>query len=146
MRRSRKHPHAHFSPTPRRLHLALACAAAFLTVVYSSTYRASADPSTSFSGTLVDRAGRAPLAGVEVALDDGEFTNTDEHGNFHFASIKPGKHPVKMSGGTLGCVVVTEIDLREGQSLEVTYPIDGSNRPDQDDFEVLVSRTDTPSR
>jgi Tol biopolymer transport system component len=47
-------------------------------------------------GTVVDKRGRKPLAGVRVTRPDGRSTETDENGRFELR-MPPGKHELTLS-------------------------------------------------
>ncbi len=92
-----------------------------------------------FVGTIRDRASKAPLANVRVALDTGQETVTDEHGRFAILDLKPGEHGVTLSGESVASVGTTET-FEGGKQLDATYDVDkkkGSGG-DEEEEEVLV--------
>ena len=50
--------------------------------------------------------GETGVAGAMVALDDGTYALTDEHGRYHFPSVKDGQRLVKVNLQTLGAGAV----------------------------------------
>lgn len=76
-----------------------------------------------FSGVVLRRGDRVPLAGVDVALDEGDgtlTTVTGARGEFRFDEVTPGPHKVHLRGATIGALDVP-VTLHAGKRLEVTY-------------------------
>jgi outer membrane protein OmpA-like peptidoglycan-associated protein len=62
--------------------------------------------------------GETGIARVMVALDDGTYALTDEHGRYHFPAVRPGQRLVKINLQTLAPGAVTTTD--EARVLHVT--------------------------
>src|SRR5262249_41781797 len=74
-----------------------------------------------FTGRVLSKGDRVPLAGVHVLLDSGELdATTDTDGRFHFDAVPLGRHVVTLRGPN---VTPTEnpVTLTRGIQLEVTY-------------------------
>ncbi len=95
-----------------------------------------------FEGTVRERAGKKPAAGVKVALDTGAFAVTDADGHFAFADLPPGTHGVTLSGERLTSVATSEV-LEAGKKLEAIYEIERKAEKaageEEDDLEIVVT-------
>ncbi|NNG45733.1 MAG: OmpA family protein, partial [Deltaproteobacteria bacterium] len=65
--------------------------------------------------------GEPGIGGAMVALDDGTYVITDEHGRYHFPAVRPGQRLVKINLQTLAPGAVTTTD--EARVLHVTNGI-----------------------
>jgi TonB family protein len=95
-----------------------------------------------FTGTVRERVGKQPAAGVKVALDTGAVAVTDAAGQFTFGDLPPGTHSVTLSGERLTTVATSEL-LEAGKKLEATYEIEHQTAKavaeDADDLEIVVT-------
>lgn len=98
-------------------------------------------PVENFTGTLVERGTRLPLAGILVTVyrTEGETpvgfeTTTDAAGVFHFFDLAPGAWKVRIEP-TSHYPVRTSEEIVQGQRTNVTYYVErGSYNP----FDVVV--------
>jgi TonB family protein len=96
-------------------------------------------------GRVRARAGRAPLAGIRVAitLADGTIreATTDTEGRFAFDDLVAGELSVAIEGERVTRVLTSE-SLAAGESLEVTYDVTVLDPEDdagsEDDLEIVV--------
>jgi TonB family protein len=77
-------------------------------------------PQVNFEGTVLDRFTKKPLAGVQVTLENGATTRTDEKGHFEFVDLPLGSHKVQVSGEKL-VTVSTEETLEKDKKKTVKY-------------------------
>jgi hypothetical protein len=95
-----------------------------------------------FVGTVRERVGKKPVAGVKVALDTGAFAVTDDAGHFTFNEVAPGTHAVTLSGERLTDVATSE-ELEAGKKLDATYEVDRKAEKlageEEDDLEIVVT-------
>jgi TonB family protein len=94
-----------------------------------------------FAGVVRDRATKAPLPNVRVALDTGQQTLTDEQGKFSIPDIVPGEHSVTLSGERLATVATTET-FDVAKKIDATYEVepkkDTPKNPDEEE-EIVVT-------
>lgn len=109
---------------------------------YSFTIKEEAPATATFEGVVRDRATQRPLAGVEVALENGPRATTDENGKFVFRGIEPGKHAITLSGPKL-TALRTEETFEAGKRLEAVYdvaaPAPAEAGADADDLELVIT-------
>lgn len=110
---------------------------------YVFTFPEEAPKTATFRGTVRSRSGSAPLAGVEITLDDGKRAVTDPKGQFVFEGIAPGTRTVTLSGERL-TPVRTEETLVAGKALDATYDVElapekGAIAAPSDDLEIVVT-------
>ncbi|HVJ88909.1 MAG TPA: TonB-dependent receptor, partial [Labilithrix sp.] len=109
---------------------------------YEFTLKVEAPTTSSFEGTVRDRATGAPLADVEVEVEGGGHAKTDAAGKFRIDDVAPGKHAVSLSGKAL-TTVRTEETFEAGKRLEASYdvvlPAAEAEGDDKDDLEIVVS-------
>jgi TonB family protein len=115
-----------------------------ITYRYEFTWTPTLIPKTTaeFEGTVRERQGKQPVAGVKVALDTGAFAVTDAQGHFVFHDVPPGVHSVTLSGERLTTIATSE-SLDVGKKLDAIYEID--KKPEKtagdegDDLEIEVT-------
>jgi TonB family protein len=96
-----------------------------------------------FAGVVRERGTQKPLAGVNVALDDGRIVTTDAEGRFQFEEVAPGARAVSLSGAQLK-TLKTEETVEAGKRVEAVYEIDFAPPPPEgaeeeaDDLEIVV--------
>jgi TonB family protein len=94
-----------------------------------------------FAGVVRDRATKAPLANVRVALDTGQQTLTGEDGTFSIPDVLPGEHSVTLSGEHLATVATTET-FDVAKRIDATYEVepkkDTPKNPDEEE-EIVVT-------
>jgi TonB family protein len=94
-----------------------------------------------FAGLVRDRASKAPLADVRVALDTGQQTLTDGHGAFSVADVPPGEHTVTLSGENLAPIGTTET-FEAAKRIDAVYEVepkkDTPKNPDEEE-EIVVT-------
>jgi TonB family protein len=98
-------------------------------------------PVENFTGVLVERGTRLPLAGILVTVyrTEGEIpvgfeATTDAKGNFHFFDLGPGTWKVRIEPSAYYPVRTSE-EIVEGERTQVTYYVErGSYNP----FDVVV--------
>ncbi|HVW26497.1 MAG TPA: TonB-dependent receptor [Polyangiaceae bacterium] len=109
---------------------------------YDFVLKQEAPTTAVFEGIVKRRATSAPLAGVDVVLDDGQRATTDERGHFHFDAVSPGGHRVSLSRSDLKAMQ-TEETFEAGKKLDATYdveeqPPEQTGSEDSDDLEIVV--------
>jgi len=97
-------------------------------------------------GQVVGRviAGKAPVAGALVVLDEAQQATTDEDGGFTFDEVEPGSHSLAVSADGFDEVVV-EIQVGAGAASETEIeltPIDASGDGDEPDDDGGASDDD----
>jgi TonB family protein len=94
-----------------------------------------------FAGVVRDRATKAPLSNVRVALDTGQQTLTKEDGTFSIPDVVPGEHSVTLSGEHLATVATTET-FDAAKRIDATYEVepkkDTPKNPDEEE-EIVVT-------
>ncbi|MES1188321.1 MAG: TonB-dependent receptor [Myxococcales bacterium] len=93
-------------------------------------------------GVVTVRGSKEPLVGVKVELDNGQATETDAQGHFHFEELEPGQRRVTLSRADLK-PLQTQEQIEAGQKLDATYEVDlaPANPPtgdDADDLEIVI--------
>ena len=74
-----------------------------------------------FTGRVLQKGERTPIAGVNVLLDDGSLSAlTDASGRFAFDAVPVGKHAVHLRGATIA-PADTDETFALNKRLEVTY-------------------------
>jgi TonB family protein len=109
---------------------------------YDFVLKQEAPTTAVFDGIVKTRGTSAPLAGVEVALDDGQRAITDGAGHFHFDAVAPGGHRVALSRSDLKAMQ-TEESFEAGKKLEATYDVEEqppqqTGSEESDDLEIVV--------
>lgn len=96
------------------------------------------------------------IGGAMVALDDGSYVLTDEHGRYHFPAVKPGQRLLKINLQNLGIGATTTRDearvvsvtpgLLAKANFGVTYrhDVESIGRPGVAGVEIAASRDDKP--
>jgi TonB family protein len=97
-----------------------------------------------FSGRVLDRAKKQPIANVRVALDTGQETVTDQTGKFRITDIVPGEHAVTLSGESVSTVGTTET-FEPSKNVDATYEVDrkketSSGDSEEEEFVVTAPR------
>jgi hypothetical protein len=82
--------------------------------------QAPAQAPATIRGTVLDRAGGAPIADISVQLQDlGIAVRTDEHGRFELAGIPPGRRTLYIS--LVGFILVKRtVEPGPGETVDVT--------------------------
>jgi TonB family protein len=115
-----------------------------ITYRYEFTWTPTLIPKTTadFEGTVRERQGKKPVAGVKVALDTGEFVVTDPQGHFAFHDLPPGEHGVTLSGERLTTIATSE-SLEAGKKIDAIYEVDRKAEKaagdEGDDLEIEVT-------
>ncbi len=95
-----------------------------------------------FKGVVRDRATKAGIAGVTVALGSGQSTVTDEGGAFEILDLPPGLWTVELSGDGI-IPVSTEEVFEVSHVVEVTYdasvPEESDGDEDEVEFEIVFT-------
>jgi TonB family protein len=107
---------------------------------YAFTLQEAPPTEATFSGTIRDRATRAPLAGVTLSIDGKAVATTDASGHFQAKGVAPGKHAIAVDAPGL-TTVFTEETFEAGRELRAVYALDPpapEARNDGEDLEVVV--------
>ncbi len=105
-----------------------------------------APTTAAFTGVVVRRGARTPIAGVQVELVGADpaatrTATTDDKGRFTFDDVPAGTVTVRLAGEGLTAMQVGET-LTAGEQLEVSYEVaivDPSEKSDdEDDLEIVV--------
>src|SRR5581483_264334 len=83
-------------------------------------------PKVPFTGRVLSKGDRVPLAGVAVIVDD-EHATTDEDGRFRFAALPIGKHTVKLRGAGISGTE-NPLTLSAGKRTDATYYVPSKTR------------------
>src|SRR5262249_40548158 len=81
-------------------------------------------PAVPFSGQVLRKGDRVPMAAVSVIVDENEKTLTDVDGRFAFPQLAPGKHTVHLRAPNL-TPADAPLGLAAGKRVESTYYVEG---------------------
>ena len=109
---------------------------------YDFVFKEEAPAVASIQGVVRQKTDQKPLAGVEIALGDGNKTVTDEQGRFRFENLTPGKRVVRISRADLKAVQ-TEENLEAGKEIEAVYELElvpetPAPGEEADDLEIVI--------
>jgi TonB family protein len=112
---------------------------------YQFVLKAEAPTVGSMAGTVRDRATKAPLAGVTVAIEGQPEVVTDGDGRFLVENVPPGSHAIVLSRTDLKAMQTAEA-FEAGKRLEAVYEVEQQPPPsaaasdeDADDLEIVVT-------
>ncbi len=78
-------------------------------------------PITNFTGRLIERGTRVPIAGAAILVDEMEGFSAED-GTFSFDDVPPGTHKVVVSSSDYERFEVSE-EIAPGKKTEVTYHV-----------------------
>ena len=110
---------------------------------YDFVIKEEAPTTAQFAGLVKNHHSGEPLAGVNVALDNGLSASTDDAGHFAIDGVDPGKHVVSLSRSDLKALQSEEA-FEAGKKLVATYEVEfntpdpGAKDEDTDDLEIVI--------
>ncbi|MDH5691970.1 MAG: OmpA family protein [Gammaproteobacteria bacterium] len=96
--------------------------------------------------------GETGIGGVIIAMENGTYVTTDEHGRYSIPAVVPGRHVLKINLNTLGSNVEASdhetviLDVREGLIAKANFPVHFDTTAqeigDKKESDITIARAD----